>query len=292
VLVAGNADRGAVIVHWRLSLSQRCLRPRRSLPVADGELHARSVRTPSKPAPRWSKRIDQVVHEVAGTCRPTLQTDLGCWLQRSARFEALVDAHQSKLRKKLTSASNEDARLDVRAEMLVACLLLADRRFEVAFETFGARQAGPDLTVAYRGNLQFNLEITRLRGTDEDDRSAERLALRLASVIMGKLHQLAPTMPNALVVVVDGLSGDEPTLVEANRVLRTRVETRDTAFFARRGLRDQRDFVRLYRRLSGVFLLDEAAAATRATFWANSEVQRPLPHDAVQHALACFSRTD
>ncbi|MBV9169744.1 MAG: hypothetical protein JOZ81_06650 [Chloroflexi bacterium] len=247
-----------------------------------------SRRSPS--AARWSKRIDQLVHEVAGTCRPGLQSELGRWMHGSPRFEALVAAHQSKLRKKLLTASSEDARLDVRAEMLVAFLLLDDRRFEVAWETFGIRQAAPDLTVIYRGNLQFNVEVTRLRDSDQPDDAADWLAPRIASVIAGKVRQLPSSMPNALAIVADGLSTDDSTLAAAGRVLRTHVESKDDAFFARRGLRDARAFVALYRRLAGVFVLDEAGQALRSTFSANSDARQPLPNDAVQHLLACFTR--
>ena len=83
-----------------------------------------------------------------------------------------------------TTAHDEDSRLDVRSELLVASLILADRRFELSFEAYGARRLGPDLTVTFRANQRFNLEVTRLRTTGDagDD--------KLANVISGKLRQL------------------------------------------------------------------------------------------------------
>jgi hypothetical protein len=244
-----------------------------------------SARTPSKPAPRWSKRIDLLVHEVAGSCRPALQSELGRWMQCSARFEALVDANQTKLRKKLTTASSEDARLDVRAEMLVAYLLLDDRRFEVALETFTARQAAPDLAVTYRGNVQFTLEVTRLRTADEPYNSADRLA----SVIGRKVRQLPAATSNALVIVGNGLTWAESSLPAASRMLRMHVEGKDDAYFARHGLHDAREFSKLYQQLAGVCVLDESATRNRVMFWVNRDARRPVPHDAAKRVLTCLA---
>ena len=117
-------------------------------------------------APRWSKKTDELVRHVAVDCRPGLQSELGEWLEESSRFRTFVTANQDKVRKKL-SATDEQSRLDVRAELLVARSILSDRRFEVAFESYGARRAGPDLTVTYRTNQRFNLEVTRLRTTGD-----------------------------------------------------------------------------------------------------------------------------
>ena len=60
--------------------------------------------------------------------------ELAGWLGTSSRFRAFAESHGAKIRKKLRSATDADARLDVRAELRVAHLLLADRRFELAFE--------------------------------------------------------------------------------------------------------------------------------------------------------------
>ena len=85
-------------------------------------------------------------------------------VRASASF---LTTNQDKVRKKLNSSDDEEHRLDVRAELLVAYLIVADRRFELAFEAYGARPLGPDLTVTFRANQRFNLEVTRLRTTDD-----------------------------------------------------------------------------------------------------------------------------
>src|SRR5687768_17582959 len=82
-----------------------------------------------------------------GPSAATLESDLVSWLDTSARFERFLSVHRDKVRKKLRTASDEDAVLDVRAELLVAALLVSDRRFEAAFEAYGAGKRGPDLTV-------------------------------------------------------------------------------------------------------------------------------------------------
>ena len=73
------------------------------------------------------------------------------WLSGSKRFRAFAEAHRDKIRKKLRGAADAEARRDVRAELRVAHLLLADRHIELAFEAYGSTNRGPDFTVAYRG---------------------------------------------------------------------------------------------------------------------------------------------
>ena len=60
--------------------------------------------------------------------RGPLHDEIAGWLRSSRRFRAFAEAHREKIRKKLRSATDADARLDVRAELRVANLLLADRR--------------------------------------------------------------------------------------------------------------------------------------------------------------------
>ena len=67
------------------------------------------------------------------------------WLAGSSRFRAFAGTYRDKIHKKLRNASDPEAARDVRAELQVARLLLADRRFEVAFEAYGSGKVGPDL---------------------------------------------------------------------------------------------------------------------------------------------------
>jgi hypothetical protein len=234
--------------------------------------------------PRWSKKTDELVRYVAGRCRPGLQSELGHWLEDSARFRTFVTAHQDKVRKKLGS-DNEDNRLDVRSELLVACLTLADRRFEVAFEAYGAGQRGPDLTVTYRVNQRFNLEVTRLRATGDPGDT------RLANVIAAKLRQLPGDLPNGLVITTRGLSLSEQHLVAATRLLKLHSDQKDDAFFARRGFLSARNFHARFLHLGGVFVLQEGEAPPPVVPYENHEARHPLPREAVAALSACLAGT-
>jgi hypothetical protein len=261
--------------------------------------------------PRWSKKTDLLVQYVAHRCRPGLQAELGEWIENSPRFGAFVSANQDKVRKKLSTSDDQEHRLDVRAELLVAALLVADRRFEVGFEAYGARRLGPDLTVTFRANQRFNLEVTRLRpAPDAGDAGTDLIAAqaqpgnahnepggppsdpavaRLANIITGKVRQLPGESPNALLLAARGLSLTEITLVAAMRLLKLHADRKNDAYFARRGLKDARDFYARYLRLGGVFVLDEASAPRRAIFAPNREARHPLSSEVVTLLLQCLS---
>lgn len=243
--------------------------------------------TPAHRPPRWSKKTDQLVRHVALRCGPGLQSELGHWLENSSRFRAFLTANQDKVRKKLNTADGEESRLDVRSELLIAYLTLADRRFDLAFEAYGVRQVGPDLTARFRTNQRFNLEVTRLR-TMSDPGTASDIA-RLANVITGKLRQLPGDVPNALVITTRGLTLREETLTAAMRLLKMHNDGNDDSFFVRRGLRNARDFYAQYVHLGGIFVLDEATEAPCAFFTANREARHPLPKEAVAGLTACLT---
>src|SRR5438270_915836 len=201
-----------------------------------------------RPAGAWSKRTDELVGYVASGCRPSLQIELRNWIDANSRFADFVAANRDKIRKKLRSASTEDGRLDVRAELLVASRVLADRRFEVGFEMYGSRQAAPDLSVTYRSNQRFNLEVTRLRSATEAD------PRRLASVIAAKARQLPAETPNALAIVASTCSVSEDDLSAAIKLVKQSADAGNDAF----GLRDAREFYGHYLRLGAVlFVVDD-----------------------------------
>ncbi len=186
-------------------------------------------------------------------------------------------AHQDKIRKKFTTAADREVRLDVRAELLVACLILADRRFEVAFEAAGASRGGPDLSLRYRANQPINLEVTRLRSVAEPH--------TVASIVATKARQLTSGVPNGLVIAGQDLRITEDMLSAAIKQLKARAEARDDAFFARRGLRDARDFYAHFLRLSSIFVLDEVPALVH---FANPESRHPILPEALARLIACL----
>ena len=215
---------------------------------------------------------------IAPGVRPSLQTELGHWLDESPRFRDFVAANQDKIRKKL-SASDEETRQDVRAELRVAHALLADRRFVVAFEAYGAGQVGPDFTVTFRANQQFNIEVTRFRNME-----AAVAATRLSNVIAAKLRQLPPDRPNALLISAGGPGVTGDAVDAALRALKARAEARDDEFFARRGSRTALEFTARYPRLSAVFVVDGA----RVMCVPNPEARRALSHEIVATTTRCL----
>jgi hypothetical protein len=236
--------------------------------------------------PPWSKKTDELVRHIALQCRPGMRIELAHWIEARPRFGRFVSAHQDKIRKKLTGSADEEARQDVRAELLVSYVVLADRRFEAVLEGYGAGNVGPDLTLTYRENQRFNIEVTRLRAASAADEVA-----RLANIIAAKVRQLAADLPNALVVVGRELAILEADLATATRQLKMRAEIKDDAFFARRGLHDARTFATYYVRLSAVFVLDEASASRTVLFWANPQARRPVPAEALSRLQACLGTT-
>src|SRR5579859_4321946 len=187
----------------------------------------------------WSKRTDELVRYVAETTRPSFRIELARWADSCPPFGAFLTANQDKVRKKLRGAGEEEARQDVRAELLVAYLVLGDRRFELGFEAYGSRQPGPDLTATYRANLRFNLEVTRLRGQAD--------AVKLGDVIVAKVRQLAADLPNALIVTgTEPMLGDDD-LAEILKQLKVRVDALDDGFYTRRGYKDAREFFGRYQ---------------------------------------------
>jgi hypothetical protein len=203
--------------------------------------------------------------------------ELVAWLAGSARFRAFADVHRDKIRKKLRAAADPEALRDVRAELQAARLLLADRRFELAFEAYGSGKGGPDFTITYRGTTTFNLEVTRLHRVPD--------ATRFGESLLAKLRQLPPSLPNVLVVAIDGDTAEALDVAATARGLRARADAKDEAFFARRGFEGTREFYERYLRLAAVIVWSEGATGeARAAMWTNRSARIPLPERA---ARAC-----
>ncbi len=205
-------------------------------------------------------------------------TDLTGWMGGSSRFRAFVEANGPKIRKKLRRAGDAESLWDVRAELRVAALLLAEPRLSLAFEAYGAR-GGPDFTVPFRGERPFNLEVTRVR------RPAAEVDLGLP--ILAKLRQLPPSVPNLLVVALPAGVTGALDLAAAVRALRARADRKDEAFFAARGLASSRGFYERFLRLGGVVAWREpATGADRASYWLNRSARMALPSRAADAIVA------
>lgn len=131
-----------------------------------------------------------------------LATELAAWLTAAPSFRTFAEAHREKIRKKLRGAVDPEARRDVQAELRTAHLLLAERRIELAFEAYGSGKPGPDFTVSFRGERSFNLEGMR-RNPD---------VASYGWALLAKLRQLPPSVPNAVLLAIDGEHAMWPNL--------------------------------------------------------------------------------
>jgi hypothetical protein len=207
--------------------------------------------------------------------------ELVAWLAGSPRFRVFAEAHRDKIRRKLRGARDAEARRDVRAELHAAHLLLADPRFEVAFEAYGSGRGGPDFTVTLRGERPFNLEVTRLRRLPDTAGPGRQL--------LAKLRQLPPSAPNALLFAIDGDSAEVLDVVAAARALRAQADAKNEAFFAARGFDGTRGFYERFLRLGAVLVWCEGArGAARASLWENRSARIPLPERAARACVGCL----
>ena len=220
-------------------------------------------------APLTKARAELLSHLLDGGAT-TLEADLIAWLEGSPRFEPFLIAHRDKVRKKLRTATDDESLLDVSAELRVAALLLSDRRLSVAFEAYGSGKTGPDLTVTFRENQRFNVEVTRLRPPLDDP------APRLRSALLAKLRQLPIGIANALALVSPATIPLE-SIDAASRRLKQLADKKDEATFTRRGYESARDYLSRFNRLIAFRVMPDTGAAS--TLWTNPEARHPLPRE-------------
>lgn len=200
------------------------------------------------------------------------------WLTGSRRFRAFAEAHRDKIRKKLRAATEQEARRDVRAELRAAHLMLSDRRFELDFEAYGSTTAGPDFSVRFRGTRAFNLEVTRPRRPEGVGRA-----------LLAKIRQLPTSVPNAVLIAVEGEDASAVDVESVTRGARARAEAKDDAFFVPFGISGARVFHERYARLGAVIVWCERASGdARAAAWTNPSARIPVPDQALRACLACF----
>lgn len=220
-----------------------------------------------------------VAHLVGGPEDDALADELRTWLADSPRFRAFAEANRDKIRKKLRTAADDDARRDVRAELRVAHLLLADPRIGLTFEAYGSGRAGPDFTVGFRGARSFNLEVTRLRRAIT--------AGAAAGPLLAKLRQLPPSTPNAVLIAIDADDAGVLDIAGSVRELRARADAKDDAFFVARGFDGSRGFYDRYLRLGAVVVWSERADGDARTIeWINPSARIAVPERAFRSCLA------
>ncbi len=194
---------------------------------------------------------------------PTLET----WVKEDRRFRAFAERYRGKIRRKLRNAGNADAASDLGFELEVAYWLLRDARFELEYETFDARQGGPDYSVAYRVNTRFYVEVRRIRAREGD----EDRVRKLLETLTDKAKQMPPSAVNLLVIGTQEVTAED--LVAAHTALRGLAERKVEEFFAHRGYKNAAEFLRQYRQMSAVML------KAQGVVWLNPLAKHPLPKE-------------
>jgi hypothetical protein len=218
--------------------------------------------------------VDELARYVFEDAPSTLATGCAGWMAASRRFRSFVEINRDKLRKKVRTARDEAALLDLEAEVATAFRLVQERRFGVTWEplaTAGGRS--PDFAVDFTTRLRFYVEVTRPRlgtgGTGEP-------AARLSAAICAKLEQLPAGALNVLVLAGPGILTAD--VARAMKDLKRRAEQREEDFFTRRGYASARAFIAAAHRVSAILPADGG-------LWLNPEADRPLP-SAVRTALS------
>ena len=203
--------------------------------------------------------LEHIFQGVPSPLRASLQSELAEWIAERRRFAALLSSNRDKVRKKLR---DDASLLDVRAELLVAALVCADRRFELTFEAYGSGKRGPDFAVSFREHHRFDLEVTRPRQAPSDESGLD--ARRLARALLAKLPQLTAGLPNVVAVAADGRAS-------------TALVGEALAILKRVGHKQ-------YARLSAVAVVGEGVGALAL----GPDARHPLPREAAVALSRCL----
>lgn len=216
-------------------------------------------------------------HQLSGT--------LLSWMDASPRFVTFVETYRDKIRKKIRVARDPESALDVLGELAVACGLLADRRFEIAYEPYSsAKRRGPDFAVTYRVNLTFNVEVARLRMEGGADGAGQsRTEERILRILLNKLGQMQPGMANLLAILTHAEVARSFDLAGLLHDIKTRAEAKDPIFYTASRYTGPADFYRDFLRLSGIVLWSSGAQ-----LWVNKQ-SRPALDSKVMRLVSSLA---
>lgn len=207
-----------------------------------------------------------------------LDDELEGWVRGSRRFREFADRYRSKIGAKLKNARSEEALWDVRAELETAALLLSEARFTLEYEKYAAgKLRGPDFTVTFKTHTPFNVEVRRVRVVEFDDGGDEARVDKLVGVLCEKVRQMPPSIANLLWLASEA-DMSAADLAGATARLRQLAESKDEAFFTRRGFASAASFLKQYRQLSGIVLRQSGETKV----WLNPLARHKAPPDVVR----------
>lgn len=202
-----------------------------------------------------------------------LSDELFQWMETSPRFTAFVETYRDKVRKKLRVTRQPEGILDLRSELDVARSLLGDRRLTIEYEPYAsAKRRGPDFAATYRANLTFNVEVARLRGDDPP-----RLQERLLRILLSKLGQMQPGLPNLLVLHTTGELARSLDLDRLMQDIKLRVERKDPSFYELSRYAGPAAFYKDFLHLSAILVW-----SAEAQVWANKQARPALAGEVLR----------
>jgi hypothetical protein len=199
----------------------------------------------------------------------------------SPRFRVFLDQYRGKIHKKVRTLEGPQSWHDLWLELWTAARLLADRRFDLAYEALAAQKVrGPDLTATFRTHITCHIEIKHVR--------AELNAAKWTEVLCAKLGQFPSGASNVLLVGTGAPLAEPWTAEAALRELSHRAQRGEDAVFQRYGLQGARDYTRQITRLSGVLRAADwdLTSAARHSLWRNPTARHALPPDLARALLA------
>ena len=208
------------------------------------------------------------------------------WLASSRRFTAFVNAHHTKIRKKIRVGQEQENLRDLQLELETAYLLLRERSLSLAYEPQHPDLGrSPDFAVSFTTSLVFMVEVTRLRTAQSKPISGIQETLggtlssdRFTDTLCSKLGQLLPQRGNLLLVGVEGSRLADSDIRATMLRIQQRAENKDSTIIHKHGFRDRADFFSHYQRLSGLLVRGIPLQARETVLLLdNPQTKYPLP---------------
>ena len=215
-----------------------------------------------------------------------LAAPMSTWLASSRRFTAFVNAHQTKIRKKIRTIQGPENLRDLQLELETAYLLLQEPTLSLAYEPQHPELGrSPDFAVTFTTSLTFMVEVTRLRSAEirtpltlEAPTGRIPSGDRFSDMLCSKLGQLLSKRGNLLLVGIEVQDLTQSDLHAAMLSIQKRAEGNNLNIVQKHGFRNRADFFQHYQRLSSILVRGiPLESAKPLVLWDNPQSKYPLP---------------